>query len=102
MATASTLTTASTLETTTNVLADLLFHFSTFPLFHLNHMVHRSMAFAQIRCVSNGLRDVSLRQRDGIPQGASQREVRRNRGGKRAPGPVCVSSCHARLAKLHE
>ena len=60
------------------------------------------MSLAQIRRVPNRIRDVSLRERNRVSKRASQREVRRNRGRKGAPGAVRVATGHARVTELDE
>jgi len=50
----------------------------------------------------NRIRNVPLRTWDGLAEGASQRQVRRNRRRKRAPGAVRVTTGHTRMTELHE
>src|SRR6186997_2445109 len=50
----------------------------------------------------DGIRDVALRTRNRVAQRSSQRQMRRNRGGKRAPRTVRVATEYAWMTELDE
>ncbi len=60
------------------------------------------MSFAEIRRTTDRIRDVPLGTWNGLAERPSQRKVRRNRCGKRAPGAVRMATGHARVTELDE
>ena len=65
-------------------------------------MLHRPVPLAQIRRLPNRVGHVALCEWNGLAQRAAQRQMRRDRGGKRASRAVRVASRHARMTVLDE
>src|SRR5260370_18685801 len=63
-------------------------------------MVERPMAAAKRRRMADGSFEIGPRRVHGLGDRLSDGQIRRNRGGKGAPGPVCVPRLDPRSPHL--